>query len=840
MIDFNSMMNAAQAPVPVDPVDIYNTLDRTAAAGPLRPVQEEVLKEWYANRFNDRDVILKLHTGEGKTLVGMLMLLSRLNKGCGPCLYVCPNKQLSEQAATDAKKFGIPHILFKEGDLPLEFLDSKKILITHVQKVFNGLSIFGLENNGLDIGTFVLDDSHACIDSIKSSFSITIGRNELLFDSLAHLFETELRKQGEGSYYDLMSNPFSHSQLTVPYWDWIKKTSDVLQLLMEYHDENYIKFSLPLLRDILRFCTMFISSRKVEIVPYYPLIEKFTSFSNAEQRILMSATTQDDSFFIKGLGLSPNSVLNPLTSRSKKWSGEKMIIFPSVIDEKLSQSIMRKCVSAPGLFGTKSTSVLVPGYRLASIEYKERGCFLVSNEDEMKMALDSMKAGNQEYPIIFVNRYDGIDLADDMCRLMVIDSLPVFNSLADQYEVSCRKDSDLINIKIAQKIEQGLGRSVRSERDYSVILVIGAELVRFMNSNKTRKYFSSQTDKQIIIGENVAEMAKKQTDETKPLRPIIDLAYQCLSRDNGWKAFYKAQMDSIIERPQEHPLLDLLVKERNADMALRRNDIPAACAVYQDIADSMKGKDLEHGWYLQELAKYKYLVSPTESKSLQKSAFSKNQYVLMPDLTVYKKINILDDCQLKNIQDNLRQFADYSEFRLFTDEIIANLSWGIDSNKFEDALLKVGELLGFVSQRPDQDIKMGPDNLWALPKNEYIAIECKNEVDFKRDAISKHEAGQMEMHAGWFEQEYGADTSVCYMWVHPTCKLADDAKLTHQTTVITPSKLDSFKKQLSAYFTEFSHYDIHSLNDETIHQFLINNKLMPKDLKIMYSEKTLS
>ena len=98
----------------------------------------------------------------------------------------------------------------------------------------------------------------------------------------------------------------------------------------------------------------------------------------------------------------------------------------------------------------------------------------------------------------------------------------------------------------------------------------------------------------------------------------------------------------------------------------------------------------------------------------------------------------------------------------------------------------------------------------------------------------------MEMHAGWFEQEYGADTSVCYMWVHPTCKLADDAKLTHQTTVITPSKLDSFKKQLSAYFTEFSHYDIHSLNDETIHQFLINNKLMPKDLKIMYSEKTLS
>lgn len=840
MIDFNSMMNTAQTPVSVNPVDIYNTLDRTAAAGPLRPVQEEVLNEWYANRFNERDVILKLHTGEGKTLVGMLMLLSRLNKGCGPCLYVCPNKQLAEQAAADANKFGIPHILFKDGDLPIDFLDSKKILITHVQKVFNGLTIFGLENSGIHIGTFVLDDSHACIDSIKSSFSISIPRNAEIFDALSRLFETELRKQGEGSYYELMSNPFSSAQLSVPYWEWDGKTGDVLQLLMKFQEEKYVKFSLPLLKDILRYCTMYVSSRKIEIVPYYPLIEKFTSFSTAEQRILMSATTQDDSFFIKGLGLSPDSVLTPLTSKTKKWSGEKMILFPAVIDERLNQESLRKCVATPGIFGTKSCSVLVPGYRMATIEYKERGCYLVSNEEEMDKALGAMRSGTQQIPIIFVNRYDGIDLADNMCRLLVIDSLPVFNSLADQYEVSCRKDSDLINIKIAQKIEQGLGRSVRSERDYSVIIIVGAELVRFMNSKKTRKYFSCQTDKQIFIGEKVAEMAKSQADATNPLRPIMDLVYQCLNRDNGWKNFYASQMNSIVENPQEHPLLDLLIKERKADVALRRNDIPAACAIYQDIVDSMKGNDQEQGWYLQELAKYKFLISPTESKTLQKSAYSKNQYVLMPDLTVYKKINILDDSQLKNIQSVLRRFADYTEFRLYADEIVANLSWGIDSNKFEDALLKVGELLGFESQRPDRDIKMGPDNLWAMPKNEYIAIECKNEVDLKRDVISKYEAGQMEMHAGWFEKEYGKDTTVNYIWVHPTSKIANDANLTHTATVMTPIELDAFKKQLSAYFTEFSHYDIQSLEVETLHQFLLNNKLMPKDLKSAYSEKTRS
>ena len=105
MVDFSKMMKMAQAPVPTDPLEIYKNLDLTATVGELRPVQEEVLTKWYADLFEKKDIILKLHTGEGKTLIGMLMLLSRLNKGLGPCIYVSPNKQLAEQASLDAKKF---------------------------------------------------------------------------------------------------------------------------------------------------------------------------------------------------------------------------------------------------------------------------------------------------------------------------------------------------------------------------------------------------------------------------------------------------------------------------------------------------------------------------------------------------------------------------------------------------------------------------------------------------------------------------------------------------------------------------------------------------------------
>lgn len=834
MVDFGKMLKKAQLAVPTDPIEIYNNLDLTTVAGPLRPVQEEVLKKWYNTYFETKDIVLKLHTGEGKTLIGMLMLLSRLNKGFGPCIFVCPNRQLAEQASADAKKFGILHELLSDGELPSGFLESQKILVTHVQKVFNGLTQFGLNNKTIRIGTFILDDSHACIDAIKSSFTVKIRREEELFDTFLRMFETELRKQGEGSYYEIKNNPYSSAPLAVPYWAWIEKCDEVLRALMESENQGNIKFTLPLLKNVLRFCTMYLNGKGIEIVPYYPLIEHFTSFTQAKQRILMSATTQDDSFFVRGLGLSAEAIKFPLTSNLKKWSGEKMIIFPSIIDDRLSQDVMRGYISA-GELGKKKITVLVPGFRIGN-EYSNRGCNMPSKQDEIKSTLIGMRAGLQVVPTVFANRYDGIDLADDMCRILVIDSLPVFGSLSDQYEESCRYSSDLVNIKIAQKIEQGLGRSVRGERDYSTILIVGADLVRFMKSSSTRKYFSCQTDKQISIGEIVAEQSSSEKNDSDPIRPVKELMSQCLKRDEGWKEYYKTEMDSLVLKEQEHPLLDLLVKEREADIALVKGDWSAIFNIYEDISNSLQNDPQEQGWYLQELAKYMSHNSLTEAIKIQQRAFSCNQYVLNPNLIAYKRVRIMDDNRLHNIKNYIAKFADYSELKMAIDSVMANLSWGINSKKFEKSIQVVGEFLGFGSQQPDNEFKKGPDNLWAMPQGEYLVIECKDEVDLNRASISKSEAGQMEMHCGWFEKEYGSDTPVTYLWVHPKSNLADDAILTHKVFAMTPDNLDSLKNHLMAFVAEFSRYNLKSIEEGTIHNALLVHKLTVKDIKNNYCE----
>jgi hypothetical protein len=109
-----------------------------------------------------------------------------------------------------------------------------------------------------------------------------------------------------------------------------------------------------------------------------------------------------------------------------------------------------------------------------------------------------------------VNRYDGIDLPDQACRVLVFDSRPYSESLLDRYMESCLGDSDVTAKRAARKVEQGLGRSVRGEKDYSAIILTGPDPIKLVRSAKTRRHFSPQTRAQIELGLEIAELARAE------------------------------------------------------------------------------------------------------------------------------------------------------------------------------------------------------------------------------------------------------------------------------------------------------------------------------------------
>lgn len=844
MVNFKKALEKKDTKKRLSPLEIYDNLDRVASVGPLRPIQEDVLKTWYNDYTDKQDVIIKLHTGAGKTLIGLLALQSRLNMDKGPCVYVCPNIQLAQQVANDADKFGVKYALLSQGDrdLPIDFVNSKRILITHVQKVFNGKTIFKLDNLSRYVGTFLLDDSHACIDSIRSSFSINIKRHTEIYNQILSLFEDSLKQQREGSFYRIKSTEDSSTFMIIPYWDWKKKKGEVIKLLIA-NEENIqdIGFSLPLLQDILDCCTAFISGTNIEIVPDFSLISRFGSFCNAGQRIMMSATTQDDSFFIKGLGLSKDAVLSPITSQIQKWSGEKMILFPSLVSDKLNDDYIRKMFSSPNRNRKYGIAILVPSYQDADY-YGHIGA-VVANRDNLQIVLDNLKSGIFEQTIVFVNRYDGIDLADNKCRILLIDALPFFDTLGDRYEEHSRKDSDITFTRIAQKVEQGLGRSVRGEKDYSVILILGKDLINFLKNTAYQKYFSSQTLKQIQIGEEVTKMilddGLASSASISPVKIFSETVRQCTDRDEDWKAFYNLKMGQMSETFQEHPYIDVIEKEAEAESYIQKRDFNKVCIAYQNLADTSISST-DKGWYLQLLAKYKSFISQSDAIKIQKSAHDCNTALLLPQDTVYKKIEVgRDDKRCKIIVKYISKYDNYSDLRLEVEQMLSDLTFGVDSEKFEQAVCDLGKLLGLHSQRPDKEYNTGPDNLWASTVMHYIAIECKNEVLDGRKEISKSEVGQMENHCGWFEAKY-PQSPVRYIMIHQTSKVSKLANFTHDVRITTPNFLNKLKDQVRSFIHEFKVIDLHSIDELTIAAFLKANNLEIDNLENDYCEKCKS
>src|SRR5690606_26994748 len=134
-----------------------------------------------------------------------------------------PNIYLANQVKAEARKFGIQYCeIERDNSLPDDFLIGKSILICHVQKLFNGKTKFGINNKSIDVGCLILDDSHACIDAIRSSLTIKIKNDHPVYEKFIKLFEDELREQGEGSYLEIESGSYN-TMLPVPYWCWVDR-----------------------------------------------------------------------------------------------------------------------------------------------------------------------------------------------------------------------------------------------------------------------------------------------------------------------------------------------------------------------------------------------------------------------------------------------------------------------------------------------------------------------------------------------------------------------------------------------------------------------------------------
>lgn len=831
MVDFKKKRIAGPAGKPVEPTEIYERLDRASDKGPLRAAQERVLQDWHLNFRQNNDVILKLHTGQGKTLVGLLMLQSKLNENGGRAIYLCPNNFLARQTLIQAKQFGITCTdADDDGNLPASFLDGRAILVVTVQKLFNGLTKFGLGARSTEVDYIVIDDAHACIDSIRSACQITLPRKHEVYQHIVNLFEDDLRKQGAGSYEEIrQANDNGPSPiLPVPYWAWLDREEEVTRILARANQTKELKFAWPILRDKIKLCQCVVSSEQIVIIPHIPPLEMFGSYANAKHRIFMSATVTDDAFLIKGLGLDQNVVTAPLRDPKETWSGERMLLIPSIISTDLDEGYVMANFGKPDAKRRYNTVALTPSFN-SSKGWEASGA-IVASTNTIDQLVDTLRNGITQTTLVVANRYDGIDLPDEACRILILDGKPYGETLWERYVEECRPESQISVARIARTIEQGLGRAVRGEKDYCVVLVTGSDLVRSIRSREIQDHLSDQTKAQVRLGLEISEEAQADVQNAGTSHSaLMALIRQCLERNEDWKEFYKETMDSLSPKALVSSLLDIFTIERLAEVDFSLGRYQQAIARIQAILDKYPDMaSTERGWYLQEAARYEYLESHAGAQAKQAGAHRLNRLLLKPESIPVLKLSAIAQKRSISIVKWVQKFQSNESLRLAVDDITNSLKFGVRAEQFEKAWHELGTALGFASERPDKEWKEGPDNLWALTAGNYLLVECKNEVELTRAQINKDESGQLNNACAWFDREYAGCESTNVLII-PAVKLGPGAGFNKDVRIMRKRDLNKFIHSVRTFYDDIYKFDHNDLTEEKVHELLTQHKLIMED-----------
>ena len=811
-IDFSKLSAALNQKNIIEPREIFLSLTNKSQKynGYLRDVQTEVLELWYQNR-NKKDNIIKMNTGSGKTVVGLLLLKSCINENKGKCVYVVPDNYLVEQVIKEANDLGIN--VTKDID-NINFISGKAILVINIHKLINGKSVFGI-NGKIDIDSILIDDVHSCLEIAETKSMISINREKYtkLYQDILDMFYDSLKQQNESNLINIKDGDYASSPMLVPFWDFNNKITELLNKFKDYKQEDIFKFNAPMIIDMLELCDCCISYDCIEISMRNLPIYKISSFENANRRIFMSATLEDDSILIRDFDIDPN-INNVICPKNATDIGDRLIITPQAINPNITDEEIKYQLKE--LSKHYRIVVIVPSCRRA-IYWNDVADRIFNNNN-----INSINNYNLGLDIL-INRYDGIDLKDDKCRVIVIDGLTNASTNYDQIKESMLSSSDDILREKVQKIEQGMGRGVRSNEDFCGIIIMGSKMPKILYDKQTRKYFSVATLKQIELSEMIVESM-----ERKDIKEFFEVLQLCLNRNEEWTRISRSVV-SELKYKNKLNIPNREVKFRRACNELLAKNYNSAIKILEEYINEEKNEVLK-GYAQMILAKYINLINPNRAQEVLLSAKKLNKNIIAPINGIrYQKTDMYNE-QAKELQNFIKDNnIKPNEYLIMINDILSNLNFESSHNEFEESIRLLGKYIGLFSERPEKEYNNGgPDNLWGMGDNLYYVIECKNESNSTE--ISKRDCGQLHNSKSWFYKEYGSKFKCIPIIIHRNNKFEKSASPEEDFRILDKDNLDLLKENVQKFAIALCS-DISNIDNLDI---LLKNYNLTKDNFINY------
>jgi Helicase C-terminal domain len=751
---------AERPTIPDSPEALFRSLRPTdSLVRHLWAHQADLLRELPAGVA---DVALELPTGGGKTLVGLLLAEYHRRARGHRVAYLCPNIQLVRQAASKAAGYGIgaviltgPQANYDPGQF-MAYTRGHAIAITTYYGVFNS-------NPRIDTAqTLVLDDVHAGEAAVADLWSVTASRDDgplygallaNLVDALPGPFAERVREAGP--------DPWRRNEVELVPPPAVAARADVMREAITTHASDHNAYAGAMIADALEHCLTYVSWNEILIRPLIPPTTEHGPFVGAEQRIYMSATLGSGGELERAFGVPKIHRLPVPAGWDEHGSGRRFFVFPGAAREPAeADGFVKDAIGRAG-----RALVLAPSR--AEVERFEARCLPdgVVHVRAPQVEHDFAAFTDQERAVLLLaNRYDGIDLPDKRCRLIVLTGLPAATHLQERFLYERLKARRVLAERIRTRIVQGAGRCTRNPQDYAAVIVRGERLVDFCARTEHVSAMHPELQAEFAFGFDNCE---------DPGADLVELLDSFLAQDEDWREAdtdIRARTADATRQipPNAAELEHAAEREVEAWRALWRGDLRQAVALAQEAIDRLGGGE--------ELRPYKcfwlYLATSWAAELADGTA---NETDIELAATLRREmegcaqtlswvpridpagpsppgVGLDHDERAERAADKLKRLGIRGlAFENKLAEIEAQLAQD-DATPFELGLRALGELLGFEAVHPAGQAE--PDSAWRDSDKLWLLFEAKT-GGRPENPISPAEVRQAGTHHEWVRNQLG-------------------------------------------------------------------------------------
>ncbi|WP_420446132.1 DEAD/DEAH box helicase [Candidatus Poriferisodalis sp.] len=481
------------------PEQLHRNLPKGPDAVPnLWTHQGDVLRAYVSEYQDSPDIALELPTGTGKTLPGLLIAeFVRRTRNCHVA-YACPTRQLAHQVNRVALREGIatslligPHGTW-DARAHASFAATNTVAITTYSSIFNSSPKLPA------LGLIVFDDAHAAEQYVAGAYSIHIDRRE--DEERYQAILDAVRSALDGVHLERLRDSAAVSSIdidlrvVIPAQD-IKVQRRLDSALAETSTGNR-RFQLAMVRDGIASCIVLVGPRSILVRPLIPPTNQNALFRDARQRIYLSATLGSGGELERAFGREHITRI-PLSDASPTpRAGRRFVVFADLIDGIEREEFMSRLVELAG-----KALILTPDGltrdRLVSALQPEN--WPLYDNENIDTTLDQFR--EREHGICaLAARYDGIDLPDDECRLVILEGLPNKTTLLEAFMSGRARAGAALAERVRTRVTQAAGRCTRGPSDYAVVAVLGPELTNYLIAPENMNALDAEAQAEIQFG----------------------------------------------------------------------------------------------------------------------------------------------------------------------------------------------------------------------------------------------------------------------------------------------------------------------------------------------------